>query len=696
MRFCAAILAFYFGSHVVCHAQDSIEIVQSKSSIEFVTIERQRLPTTEREIRNATRALARLADNAILDDRLVLEASSRESLFEEYCGFVPDFEVLLSELSSDVPRGWHDTNVASYSVFEVPPCAVVKDEGFFVVDPQTPPQLLEGFPELTSIPVIPGASLRLPDRTLNVAGSQAAGAFWSHSYRDTPDSAGCRFTSKAWPYNEKQLYAVLKTNDELRKREPKPVVIGIVDSGLTQDAFGIRIHSQALMHGCPVPEEDQFGYETVDTSALLTFSINEKELNDRRCKNANENYYVDDIIGVSVGELAEENSYDSVLAFPDHKFAKHGTSVALMALGGWIQDTALADVIGGRLQLKIVKIAKDVPNPENTAVLEYPTPPSALYRAVEYLAPEGEAPIAQVINISNALWDDPLDKLLNAIKDARREDVVVVTAAGNTGNDLSSQTTSHYPARYGGRRNVNVITVAASDKDGGLYEQSSRDAQSIDIAAPGCDVLTYGNNGWDGPSYAAGTSFSSPLTAFVVALLKFEGLEKPKLIKRRLHDSSDFDWTEDSLRSVMLGGRVNVPKALSLWTDLIETRGGAGEDDDLRFGFLESIQKNGVTQEWPCGIPIDTITKVAIDPSQRLKTHRVYHGEFDQDIPQRKSCQFGSGWQMRFVLASGELLTLPMNDVLDFVRHRFPSEDVSVEDVSSAIRLINEARDSER
>ncbi len=120
--------------------------------------------------------------------------------------------------------------------------------------------------------------------------------------------------------------------------------------------------------------------------------------------------------------------------------------------------------------------------------------------------------------VINASWGglDYTQPLYDAISYANAHNVVFVTAAGNDGttNDFFPS----YPASF---RLPNELSVASVDSNGQLASFSNYGAQTVDIAAPGVDILgDYPTNlSSNGLQVLSGTSMSTAYVTGVVALL---------------------------------------------------------------------------------------------------------------------------------------------------------------------------------
>lgn len=93
---------------------------------------------------------------------------------------------------------------------------------------------------------------------------------------------------------------------------------------------------------------------------------------------------------------------------------------------------------------------------------------------------------AKVINLS--LSGSNLDPAFEAgIENARSSGVIVVTAAGNEGADNDGGTTPIFPCNF---PQDNIICVAALDQGYGLASFSNFGATSVDVGAPGANILS--------------------------------------------------------------------------------------------------------------------------------------------------------------------------------------------------------------
>lgn len=117
----------------------------------------------------------------------------------------------------------------------------------------------------------------------------------------------------------------------------------------------------------------------------------------------------------------------------------------------------------------------------------------------------------RVLNLSFAGegYDADLDKAIRAAGD---HNIVVIAAAGNDGSNNDHE--SVYPANL---RYPFMLTVAAVDPEGKLWENSDYGKKNVDIAAPGTDIPGPWLKGeWDTGN---GTSLAAPIVSAVAGLV---------------------------------------------------------------------------------------------------------------------------------------------------------------------------------
>jgi subtilisin family serine protease len=143
----------------------------------------------------------------------------------------------------------------------------------------------------------------------------------------------------------------------------------------------------------------------------------------------------------------------------------------------------------------------------------------------------------------------------DAVQYALNAGVVMVSAAGNcAGNNDDSS--SSFPCAHDLEAN---ICAGASTMDDGLAWFSNFGTQTVDIGAPGELILTLERTPPGGFPLLDGTSFSSPMTAGVAALLISRTPLTPKAVRKRIVEDAD---TGLNLDSDFEGGRLNAFKAI--------------------------------------------------------------------------------------------------------------------------------------
>jgi len=139
------------------------------------------------------------------------------------------------------------------------------------------------------------------------------------------------------------------------------------------------------------------------------------------------------------------------------------------------------------------------------------------------------------IRVISASWGSTSNSraLEDAIKAAGDAGILFVAAAGNDGSNNDKR--PHYPSNYD---LPNVISVAALDRNDELASFSNFGVKTVDIAAPGKDIVST----WLNDSYreASGTSMATPYVSGVAALIVAnEPNISLKDLRKRLLDSGD-------------------------------------------------------------------------------------------------------------------------------------------------------------
>ncbi len=199
------------------------------------------------------------------------------------------------------------------------------------------------------------------------------------------------------------------------------------------------------------------------------------------------NYNQEDLAG---------NMWNGVAAgFPNHGFdfvagdndpmdlLGHGTHVAGI-IGAAGNNATGATGVCWKASIMAVRVL-DATGSGNTA---------GLAQGINFAVSHG----AKVINMS--LSGGGFDQALSdAINNAQNNDVVVIVAAGNEANNNDVSGAARYPCNFS---QANLVCVAALDQNYALASFSNWGATSVDVGAPGTNILsTGGRRGGDAHRY---------------------------------------------------------------------------------------------------------------------------------------------------------------------------------------------------
>jgi hypothetical protein len=178
---------------------------------------------------------------------------------------------------------------------------------------------------------------------------------------------------------------------------------------------------------------------------------------------------------------------------------------------------------------------------------------SDIVEAISYAIDKG----AKIINVSlSGTFYSILE--YDAIKSARDNGVLVVAAAGNSGdgyqpfgwnNDIAGN--ANYPASYD---LDNIISVAATNQNDLLASFSNYGPISVDVAAPGVNI--YSTKAGNAYQYLGGTSMATPHVSGLAALIwsANSGLTYAQVKDRIL---SGVDVKSNLVGKILTWGRIN-------------------------------------------------------------------------------------------------------------------------------------------
>lgn len=183
---------------------------------------------------------------------------------------------------------------------------------------------------------------------------------------------------------------------------------------------------------------------------------------------------------------------------------------------------------------------------------------SGLIEALQWLVrAKQEGVNVRVVNDSATFWGTAYSEALSEEIDILgANNILFVTAAGNTGNNNDELSVRRYPCGYD---RPNELCVTASNNNDTLPSWANYGPHTVDLAAPGASIYSTLREGKYG--YLSGGSMASPQVAGAAALILSVA---PSLSATQL--KADIDEHVDKLPSMsgllISGGRLNVCKAM--------------------------------------------------------------------------------------------------------------------------------------
>lgn len=303
----------------------------------------------------------------------------------------------------------------------------------------------------------------------------------------------------------------LKRRPEVEFAEPDYIVraSGYADEPFYKDLWGLNNSGQAVQGTAGTHNVDINGPEaagvTLGRATVVVAVIDEgvdlshPDLSARRWVNPGEsgtkaNNGVDDDLNGYIDDLHGWDFYNNDNTVYDSADGDaHGTHVA-GTIAGSINGKG---IVGVAPNVKVM--ALKFLGPEGGSV-------SSAISAIEYATKKG-------VRISNNSWGGPgySQALKNAIEASGQ---LFVAAAGNASKNQDTDPDPDYPAAFA---SANLLSVAAVDNKGSLASFSNYGATTVDIAAPGVNILSSIPGGY---SFYSGTSMAAPHVSGVAALAR--------------------------------------------------------------------------------------------------------------------------------------------------------------------------------
>lgn len=272
------------------------------------------------------------------------------------------------------------------------------------------------------------------------------------------------------------------------------------------DAITANIYNVYLQQTGAYPS-----YETLVTEILDPIQEGRHHFESKWKYNWNPNFDPRHIVGDNLSEKEERGYGNNSVEGPD---AFHGTHVAGIIAARRNNKIGI-DGVAQNVQIMVLRAVPDGDERDKDVA-----------NAIIYAVENG----ASVINMSFGKGESPYKQVVDdAIRFAEKKDVLIVHAAGNSGEDLT--TAENYPndrfAKPKGflwwkkKKAKNYITIGANGPSAGtdlVAGFSNYGAEDVDIFAPGVAIIsTAPDNKY---KEAQGTSMAAPVVSGVAALIR--------------------------------------------------------------------------------------------------------------------------------------------------------------------------------
>ncbi|MGD0090227.1 MAG: S8 family serine peptidase [Planctomycetota bacterium] len=184
---------------------------------------------------------------------------------------------------------------------------------------------------------------------------------------------------------------------------------------------------------------------------------------------------------------------------------------------------------------------------------------STLVKAIDYARAHGAAIINNSYGV-NAPLEAPLLALKEAIAAVQKAGIIFVVAAGNEAIDNDQlQNAPSFPASFG---LDNIVSVTSTNRADGLSTFSNYGLASVDLGAPGEDIVSTYYSSDTAYVSMTGTSMSAPLVSGALALMKAQFPDETylQLYNRVFANTDPLPALQGLCRT---GGRLNLYKALA-------------------------------------------------------------------------------------------------------------------------------------